>query len=73
MSNNFDRFNTPYYESAFPDIQEESPYARCYLTGLPLFEGEDAILLPNGQYLKDDKEVLIAYINGVRVTVGEEN
>lgn len=67
-----DKLREDYYNRWFPDPQEARVWARCYYTGLEIYEGEDYIQLPNGRCLKDDIEVLIAYINGIRVTAGEE-
>jgi hypothetical protein len=63
--------NNEYFKHRFPDSQDEKAIFHCFYTGLEIYEGEFCIELPNGRFLKDDVEILIAYMNARRITVGE--
>lgn len=69
----FDRFESPYHQSVFPDLQDSKVYARCHWTDGEIYEGELCIETHDGYILKYDIDVLVAYINARVTTAGERD
>lgn len=66
-----DKKRDEYWDTHFPDPQDARVFDYCAYSGREIFEGETCIELPNGDYLINDKEILIAFIDGRRITAGE--